>query len=259
MNPWETQLRKGLVELAVLATIARRETYGYRIVEELGRLEGLEFTESTVYPVLTRLARDGFLAIRTEPSPAGPMRRYYRLTDGRRAALPPDGGKLEDDFPIPFRVTRRSAMMMTTAAVETSRLLAGAGGFPPRHDRPDADGRVPRQDRLAIVREVEAQVFELLQERDGEDLSREDVLAVLARLDPPEAYLPEEAGVEPCPDATTSRPRAVQPVRKGDPRVAKISGILGLVVHGVSSCSVPLDWADRDRYSSRNRSIVPLS
>ena len=80
MNLWETQIRKGLVELAVLATIAREETYGYRIVEELGRLEGLELTESTVYPVLTRLARDGLLAIRTEPSPAGPMRRYYRLT-----------------------------------------------------------------------------------------------------------------------------------------------------------------------------------
>jgi PadR family transcriptional regulator PadR len=80
MNPWETQLRKGLVELAVLASIARGDTYGYRIVEQLHRLEGLQFTESTVYPVLTRLARDGFLAIRTETSPAGPIRRYYRLT-----------------------------------------------------------------------------------------------------------------------------------------------------------------------------------
>lgn len=85
MNRWETQLRKGVVELAVLASIARGETYGYRIVEELRRLEGLEFTESTVYPVLTRLARDGALAVRTEASPAGPTRRFYRLTeDGRR-------------------------------------------------------------------------------------------------------------------------------------------------------------------------------
>jgi PadR family transcriptional regulator PadR len=80
MNPWETQLRKGLVELAVLATIARGETYGYRIVEQLHGLDGLQFTESTVYPVLTRLAREGFLAIRSEASPAGPVRRYYRLT-----------------------------------------------------------------------------------------------------------------------------------------------------------------------------------
>jgi PadR family transcriptional regulator PadR len=80
MSHWETQLRKGLVELAVLATIARGETYGYRIVEQLQGLDGLQFTESTVYPVLTRLAREGFLATRTEPSPAGPLRRYYRLT-----------------------------------------------------------------------------------------------------------------------------------------------------------------------------------
>ncbi len=80
MSHWETQLRKGLVELAVLATIARGETYGYRIVDQLQGLDGLQFTESTVYPVLTRLARQGFLAIRMEASPAGPVRRYYRLT-----------------------------------------------------------------------------------------------------------------------------------------------------------------------------------
>jgi PadR family transcriptional regulator PadR len=40
----------------------------------------LEFTESTVYPVLSRLAKDGWLAVRTVPSSAGPPRRYYSLT-----------------------------------------------------------------------------------------------------------------------------------------------------------------------------------
>ena len=80
MTHWETQLRKGLVELAVLATIARGETYGYRIVEQLQGLDGLQFTESTIYPVLTRLAREQLLATRPQPSPAGPVRRYYRLT-----------------------------------------------------------------------------------------------------------------------------------------------------------------------------------
>jgi PadR family transcriptional regulator PadR len=85
MSPWETQLRKGVVELAVLAWIARGEAYGYRIVEGLQALDGLALTESTVYPVLTRLARDGSLAVRTEASPSGPTRRYYRLTpEGRR-------------------------------------------------------------------------------------------------------------------------------------------------------------------------------
>jgi hypothetical protein len=90
-------------------------------------------------------------------------------------------------------------------------------------------GRVPRPDRLAIVKEVEAQIFELLQERDPEELGRDDVLAVLARLDPPEAYLPEETGDEPAPAWMKSRPRAGQSVRRGDPKVAKVSGILGLV------------------------------
>jgi PadR family transcriptional regulator PadR len=85
VSPWETQLRKGLAELAVLAVIAREEAYGYRIVERLQGLDGLALSESTVYPILTRLAREGLLAVRTEASPAGPTRRYYRLTnEGQR-------------------------------------------------------------------------------------------------------------------------------------------------------------------------------
>jgi PadR family transcriptional regulator PadR len=95
MSPWETQLRKGVVDLAVLAWIARGETYGYRIVEGLQRLDGLALTESTVYPALTRLAKDGALAVRAEASPSGPTRRYYRLTpEGeRRLRAMADGWK----------------------------------------------------------------------------------------------------------------------------------------------------------------------
>ena len=84
---WEAQLRRGVVELAVLACLAKGETYGYRIVEDLRELEGLGFTESTVYPVLSRLAADNFLAVRIEPSPSGPPRRYYRLTPAGKKRL----------------------------------------------------------------------------------------------------------------------------------------------------------------------------
>ena len=85
-------------------------------------------------------------------------------------------------------------------------------------------GRVSRQERLEIVREVEAQIFEQLHERGADELSREDVLAVLGRLDPPEAYLPEEAGeAGPVPARISVGPRAgrTQPVRKGDPPARK--------------------------------------
>jgi PadR family transcriptional regulator, regulatory protein PadR len=84
---WITQFRKGLVELCVMATLRDREAYGYQIVERLGGVAGLEITESTVYPLLARLARERLLSVRTAPSPSGPPRRYYRLTDAGRQRL----------------------------------------------------------------------------------------------------------------------------------------------------------------------------
>jgi hypothetical protein len=121
-------------------------------------------------------------------------------------------------------------MAMTTDAIELSGSLQAL--VDSRLDTIDRMlmGRMPRQERMAIVREVEAQIFDLLQERGGEDITREDVLAVLARLDPPEAYLPEETAVEPISPRATSREQAVRPARRGDPKVARISGILGLVM-----------------------------
>jgi hypothetical protein len=89
-------------------------------------------------------------------------------------------------------------------------------------------GRLSRQDRLAIVREVESQIHELIQTSDAEELTREDVLAVLARLDPPEAYLPDETDGGPVSVRGTFTTRATQPALKGDQRVGRASGILGL-------------------------------
>ncbi|MFO0889261.1 MAG: hypothetical protein U0790_08995 [Isosphaeraceae bacterium] len=52
-------------------------------------------------------------------------------------------------------------------------------------------GRLPRGERLEVVREVESQIFELLRERGGAgEVTRDDVIDALRRLDPPEAYLP---------------------------------------------------------------------
>jgi PadR family transcriptional regulator, regulatory protein PadR len=77
---WVSQLRKGLVELLVLAALRREELYGYQLLQRLAEMEGLALTESTLYPVLGRLAGDALVAVRQEPSPSGPPRRYYRLT-----------------------------------------------------------------------------------------------------------------------------------------------------------------------------------
>jgi hypothetical protein len=89
-------------------------------------------------------------------------------------------------------------------------------------------GRVARGERMAIVREVESQIQELLLERETGELSREDVLAVLARLDPPEAFLPEEFEGD---EHVVVRGPGRQPERSERQKhhgVARTSGFLGL-------------------------------
>jgi hypothetical protein len=89
-------------------------------------------------------------------------------------------------------------------------------------------GQLSRQDRLAIVREVESQIHELIQASEADELTREDVLAVLARLDPPEAYLPDETEGGRISAQTAVPIRATQLAPKGDPQVGRLSGILGV-------------------------------
>lgn len=80
MNEWITQLRKGLMEFCILNVLAGGEAYGYTIVQRLREIESLTTTESTVYPILARLLKDGLLKVRVAPSNEGPPRRYFSLT-----------------------------------------------------------------------------------------------------------------------------------------------------------------------------------
>lgn len=84
IKSWVAQVRKGLVELCVLAALDAGEAYGYQLLQRLAGVKGLAITESTVYPILSRLTEDGLLTVRQALSPAGPPRRYYRLTDAGR-------------------------------------------------------------------------------------------------------------------------------------------------------------------------------
>lgn len=102
-------------------------------------------------------------------------------------------------------------------------------------------GRMPRQDRLEIVKDVESQIYEQLHEHGVENLGRDDVLAVLARLDPPEAYLPEGGESDrPASAPIPSRARSPESVRRRELLMARASGILGLSALGVIFSVVPL-------------------
>lgn len=87
MQTWIPQLRKGLVELAVLNVLRRGETYGYEIVQALRELDALAVSESTVYPALARLREEGCVRVREAPSTEGPPRRYFSLTAAGRLRL----------------------------------------------------------------------------------------------------------------------------------------------------------------------------
>jgi hypothetical protein len=103
-------------------------------------------------------------------------------------------------------------------------------------------GRVPRQDRLTIVREVESQIHELLRERGRDEPSRDDVLAVLARLDPPEAYLPDAREGGPVSAPREMPTRATRPSFKDDARVGHASGMLGLGAIALLLVMLPLNY-----------------
>ena len=80
MKSWITQLRKGLLEYCILNVLRHQEAYGYEVLTRLKSIDELIVTESTIYPILSRLKRDGHLRVRSEPSPNGPPRRYFSLT-----------------------------------------------------------------------------------------------------------------------------------------------------------------------------------
>ena len=85
----ERELKRGSLELIVLHLLSMGEAYGYEIVTTLAARTdgGLEVTDGTLYPVLYRLERAGFVAIRWETPQRGVPRKYYRLTKAGEAEL----------------------------------------------------------------------------------------------------------------------------------------------------------------------------
>ena len=73
------QMRKGVLEMCVMAAIDGQEAYASDILERLKQAH-LIVVEGTLYPILTRLKNEGFLSYRWEESSSGPPRKYFSLT-----------------------------------------------------------------------------------------------------------------------------------------------------------------------------------
>ena len=81
IEEWRSQIRRGTLEFCILRMIARRERYGYELIARLERHPILAARESTIYPLLRRLLKDGLLtSVWRESSEGLPSRKYYALT-----------------------------------------------------------------------------------------------------------------------------------------------------------------------------------
>lgn len=80
-----TQLRKGILELAVMGVLYYERHYGYSLIRVLAENGSISLKEGTVYPILARLGREGLVRSEWVESDQGPPRKYYELTSsGRR-------------------------------------------------------------------------------------------------------------------------------------------------------------------------------
>ncbi len=73
-----TQYKKGVLELCVLALLHRRDCYGYEISDYLSG--HIDIADGTVYPILRKLKADGLLTTYLQEESGGPPRKYYQLT-----------------------------------------------------------------------------------------------------------------------------------------------------------------------------------
>jgi len=77
---WKAQLRKGCLEMAILASLWHSRLYGLEILRTLSEKSQLDVAEGTVYPILSRLKAEGLLQSEWVEAEAGHPRKYYWLT-----------------------------------------------------------------------------------------------------------------------------------------------------------------------------------
>ncbi len=110
------QIGSTLLDACVLAVLANGDAYGYRLTQQLRQV--VDISESTLYPVLRRLQKDGAVQSYDQPF-MGRNRRYYRLTEKGVQMY----GSYQDEW-IDFR-TRIDSVMLNSILLPENREKAG--------------------------------------------------------------------------------------------------------------------------------------
>ncbi|QVK17975.1 PadR family transcriptional regulator [Mycoplasmatota bacterium] len=79
------QFKKGVLELCVLSILDQKDCYGYELVNNISR--SFTISEGTIYPLLSRLKKEGYVTTYLEESQEGPTRKYYELSPAGRNIL----------------------------------------------------------------------------------------------------------------------------------------------------------------------------
>ncbi|MEZ3477950.1 MAG: PadR family transcriptional regulator [Lachnospiraceae bacterium] len=88
IEDWKSQIKRGTLEFSILLMISKRSYYGYEIISELNKWQILAAKESTIYPLLRRLLKEGYLSSYWQETTEGlPPRKYYSITDTGRTYL----------------------------------------------------------------------------------------------------------------------------------------------------------------------------
>jgi PadR family transcriptional regulator PadR len=80
VDNWQTQLRKGMLDIVILNLLRHGACHGYEMVQRMRKIEGLKIREGNVYPILARLQQESLVESETRPSADGPPRKYFNLT-----------------------------------------------------------------------------------------------------------------------------------------------------------------------------------
>jgi PadR family transcriptional regulator, regulatory protein PadR len=84
---WDVQLRKGSLELVILAALSPRPLYGLELLNKLHQYETMQISEGTLYPLLDRLKRDAVISAQWQQEGDARPRKYYALSDEGRQRL----------------------------------------------------------------------------------------------------------------------------------------------------------------------------
>lgn len=100
----DIQLKRGLLDVCVLAAIKDEDSYGYQIIKDMKPY--VEISESTLYPILRRLEAGGMLTVRSAEH-SGRLRKYYHITDQGRRRIEDFKGEWKEIISIYQFITRK--------------------------------------------------------------------------------------------------------------------------------------------------------